>query len=138
MFFLRILSFFAGSFVLLGSPFLLLGERSGSADVSTLTVVVSGLAVLLFAAAYYFFALYGHRTSRSPRVRRLAVGLIAFQLAAGAWLLSTSHVAKALVAAAPLLCFTVCLFMAFVWPADSARGRRTMRRREGIDELQRR
>ena len=137
MFFLRILSFLAGSFVLLGSPFLLLGERSGSADVSGVMVIISGLTVLLFAAAYYFFALYGHRTSRSPRVRRLAVGLIAFQLAAGAWLLSTSHVAKALVAAAPLLFFTVCLLMAFVRPGNSTRGHRALRRRERIDELQR-
>lgn len=103
---------------------------------STSMVILSGLVVVLFAAAYFFFALYGHRTARSPRVRRLAVGLIAFQLAAGAWLLSTSQVAKALVAAAPLLCFTVCLFLAFVRPGISTRGHRPMRRRERRDELQ--
>lgn len=136
MFFLRILSFFAGSFVLLASPFLLLGERSGSTDAGTLVVIVSVIAILLFAAAYFFFALFGHRTPRSPRMRQLAIGLIAFQLAAGAWLLSTSHVAKALVAAAPLLCLTVFLFMAFIWPGDSVRSHRPMRRRERIDELQ--
>lgn len=136
MFFLRILSFFAGSFVLLGSPFLLLGERNGSADVGTFMVIVSLLAIVLFAAAYYFFALFGHRTSRSPRLRNLAGGLIAFQLVAGAWLLSTSRVAEALVAAAPLLCFTVFLFMAFIWPGDGMRSHRPMRRRERIDELQ--
>jgi hypothetical protein len=136
MLFLRILSFFAGSFVLLGSPFLLLGDQSGTADAGTLAVLVSVLAIWLFAAAYFFFAVFGHRTSRSSRARRLALGLIAFQLAAGAWLLATSHLAKALVAAAPLLCFTVFLFMAFIWPGESARSHRPMRRRERIDELQ--
>jgi hypothetical protein len=136
MFFLRILSFFAGCFVLLGSPFLLLGERSGAAEVAPVTIVISVLAILLFAAAYFFFALLGHRTSRSPRMRRLAIGALAFQLAAGAWLLSTSHRAEALIAAAPLLCFTVFLFMAFIWPGDGLRSHRPLRRRERIDELQ--
>jgi len=136
MFFLRILSFFAGCFVLLGSPFLLLGERAGTAEVGTLTIVVSVLAILLFAAAYFFFALLGHRIPRSPRMRRFAIGSIAFQLAAGAWLLSTSRVAEALIAAAPLLCFTVFLFLAFIWPGDGLRSHRPMRRRERIDELQ--
>lgn len=136
MLFLRVFSFFAGSFVLLASPFLLLGERSGSAEAGTLIVLVSVLAILLFAAAYFYFALFGHRIGRSQTARHLAIGLIAFQLAAGAWLLATSHVAKALVAAAPLLCFTVFLFMAFIWPGDSARSHRPMRRRERIDELQ--
>lgn len=122
--------------MLLGSPFLLLGERSGAAEVSSLTIAVSVLAILLFAAAYFFFALLGHRTSRSPRMRQLAIGFIAFQLSAGAWLLSTSHVAKALVAAAPLLCFTVFLFMAFIWPGNGLHSHRPLRRRERIDELQ--
>ena len=136
MLFLRILSFFGASFVLLASPFLLLGERAGTADAGTLIVIVSVLAVLLFATAYFFFALYGHRIARSPRMRRLALGLVAFQLTAGAWLLATSQEAKALVAAAPLLCLTVFLCMAFVWPGESTRSRRPMRRRERIDELQ--
>lgn len=136
MFILRILSFFAGCFVLLGSPFLLLGERAGTAEVGTVAIVVSMLAVLLFAAAYFFFALLGHRVARSARMRRLAIGLIVFQLAAGAWLLANSRVAEALIAAAPLLCFTVFLFMAFIWPGEGLRSHRPMRRRERIDELQ--
>jgi hypothetical protein len=136
MFLLRILSFIAGSFVLLGSPFLLLGERAGTADASTPAVLVSVLAVLLFGAAYFFFALCGRRIHRSARVRQLATGLIAFQLAAGAWLLATSHLTKALVAAAPLLCFTAFLFLVFIWPGNSLRTQRPMRRREHIDELQ--
>lgn len=122
--------------MLLGSPFLLLGERAGAPEASTLTVIVSVIAILLFAAAYFYFALLGHRTSRSPRLRQLATGLIAFQLATGAWLLATSHLTQALVAAAPLLCFTVFLFMALIWPGDGLRSHRPMRRRERIDELQ--
>ena len=136
MFFLRILSFIAGSIVLFAAPFLLVSQRQLPA--SPAIVLLAVLTVLLFAAAYFFFALFGHRTARSPRARYLAGGLIAFQLLAGAWLLHASQNARALVAVAPLLCFTVFLFMAFVWPGGSARGHRPMRRRDRMDELQHR
>ena len=135
MFFLRIFSFIAGSIVLFASPFLLLSERQAPA--SAATVLLAVVTVLLFAGAYFFFALFGHRTARSQRARYLAGGMIAFQLLAGAWLLSASQNARALVAVAPLLCFTVFLFMAFVWPGDTGRSHRPMRRRERMDELQR-
>lgn len=134
MFFLRIFSFLAGSCVLFASPYILLGREQPSA--STAVILLAVLTVLLFASAYFFFALFGHRTARSRRMRSVAAGMIAFQLLAGAWLLAASHNARALVAVAPLLCFTVFLFMAFVWPGQSARGHRPMRRRERLDELQ--
>jgi MFS family permease len=134
MIFLRIISFFAGSFVLFGSPFLLLSEREQSGPGATVLLAV--VTVLLFATGYFFFALLGHRTGRSPQLKALGAGLVLFQVLAGAWLLAASHNTPALVAVAPLLCFTVFLFMAFVWPGDSARSHRPMRRRERIDELQ--
>ena len=133
MFFLRIIAFFAGSFVLFASPFLLLGDHQVSP--SAAATVLAVLTLLLFSAAYFFFALFGHRTARSPRMRYVAAALIAFQLGAGAWLLATSKHAQALLAVAPLLCITVLLLMAFVWPGASAHSHRPMRRRNPLDEL---
>lgn len=135
MIFLRIISFIAGSFVLFASPFFFLTERQGQADGHIATVIIAGLAVLLFGCAYFYFALSGRRTARSPRTRYTAAGLIAFQLAAGAWLLSSSNNPQLLVAAAPLLCFSVFLFLAFVYPGESGRHHRPMRRRDSLDEL---
>ena len=89
MFFLRILSFIAGSIVLFAAPFLLVSQPQLPAPPAIVLLAV--LTVLLFAAAYYFFALFGHRTARSQRARYLAGGMIAFQLLAGAWLLSASR-----------------------------------------------
>ena len=133
MIFLRILSFIAGGFTLLGSPFILLGKYTSA---STLLVFAAAITVLLFACAYFYFGLLGHRIARSQRLRYTGSGLLAFQVLAGAWLLSASQNAGALVAVAPLLCFTVMLFMAFIWPAATARNHRPMRRREYMDELQ--
>lgn len=132
MIFLRILSFIAGGFTLLGAPLILLGKYDSGA---TLLVLGAAVAVLLFACAYFYFGLLGHRVARSQRLRTAGSGLLAFQVLAGAWLLSTSNDPRALVAVAPLLCFTVILFMGFIWPADTARNHRPMRRRERMDEL---
>jgi hypothetical protein len=130
MFLLRIVSFIAGSFVMFAAPFLLLSRAAGEAVGGALSVFIATVAVLVFALGYYFIALTGHRSARSPGIRHAAAGLIAFQLAAGAFLLSVSSNAQALVAAAPLLCLSVLLFMAFVWPGDAGRGHRPMRRRD--------
>ncbi|MES2017378.1 MAG: hypothetical protein V4484_12875 [Pseudomonadota bacterium] len=127
MFFLRVISFVAGSFVLFAAPFLLLDDHHAS--LSSAALVLGALAVLLFAAGYFFCAMFGHRSARSLPVRLLATGLIAFQMIAGAWLLTASRNAQALIGIAPLLCFSVFLFMAFVWPGESARSHRPMRRR---------
>lgn len=134
MFFLKILSFCAGSFVLFAAPFLMLSERQGWAEGGVLTVLAASLAVLLFAVGYFFFALAGHRAGRSTRARLLGAALIVFQLIAGAVLLSTSRNPDLLIASAPLLSFSVFLFMAFIWPGDSARNHRPMRRREHGDQ----
>jgi uncharacterized membrane protein len=134
MIFLRILSFFAGSIALFGSPYILLSDRDAAA--STPTIALAVLTVLLFAAAFYLFAFFGHRMARSQRLRCLGAGMSAFQALAGAWLLSVSHNARALVGAAPLLCLAVFVFMAFVWPGEALRSHRPMRRRERTDELQ--
>ncbi|MFL6657469.1 MAG: hypothetical protein ACJ8GW_05315, partial [Massilia sp.] len=93
-----------------GSPFLLLSAHQQSGPGAT--VILAVLTLLLFAGVYFYFSLFGHRSGRSPRLRYLGAGMIAFQLMAGSWLLTTSHNAKALVASAPLLCFTVFLFLA--------------------------
>lgn len=131
MIFLRVLSFIGGSFVLFAGPFLLLSDAAGKAGAnSAAALLAGGVAVLLFALGYYFVAMAGHRTARSRTVRSLAAGLLAFQLAAAAWLLSTAHHAQVLVATAPLLCLSVFLFMAFVWPGDGGRSHRPMRRRD--------
>jgi hypothetical protein len=132
MIFLRIFSFIAGGFTLLGSPFFLLGKYTSG---PSLLVLMAALTVLLFASVYFFFGVIGHRIARSQRLRYIASALIGFQLLAGAWLLAASQDARALVAVAPLLCFTVMLFMGFVWPAEAVRTHRPMRRRERMDEL---
>lgn len=133
MIFLRILSFLAGSFVLLGAPFLLLAEGYSTAPASRWTTVLVLLAVLVFAFGYFFFALFAWRMARSLHLRQTGAGLVVFQLAAGAVLLATAGHTPAPLGAAPLLCFSVCLFMAFVWPGDAGRNHRRMRRRDGPD-----
>lgn len=120
----------AGSFVLFAAPFLLLSDTAGQPSGGAYKVALGGAAVPLFSLAYYFLALAGHRTARSQKIRRTAAALITFQLLAGAWLLSSSHNPRVLVASAPLLCLCVFLFMAFVWPGDGSRSHRPMRRHE--------
>jgi len=129
MFFLRIISFIAGSFVVFAAPFLMLSEQQGMATGGVPAIVAGALGVLLFALAYFYFALLGHRIGRSARARALAGALVVFQLAAGAWL-ATAGIAQVLIAAAPLLSFSVLLFLAFVWPGEWAHTHRPMRRRE--------
>lgn len=136
MFFLRIISFIAGSFVAFAAPFFMLTERQGMAMGGIPTIIAGALAVLLFGLTYFYFALVGHNIVRSRRQRKLAGGLIVFQLAAGAALLYMSSNPKALVAVAPLMCFSVLLFLAFVWPGDTSHTHRPMRRRDSADELQ--
>lgn len=136
MFLLKILAFCAGCFVAFAAPFLMLSERQGLASGGLLTIIAAALAVLLFALAYFFFAFVGHRIARSKRLRRMAVVLIAFQLAAGAWLLASARNPDVLFAAAPLLSLCVLLFLGFIWPGDTGRTHRPMRRRDQIDELQ--
>ncbi len=132
MIFLRIFSFIAGGFALFGAPFFLLGKYTSGA---TWLVLAAAITVLLFASAYFFFGLMGHRIARSQRLRTVSAGLIGFQLLAGAWLLSASSDPRALVAVAPLLCFSVILLMRFVFPSETMRTHRPMRRRERLDEL---
>ncbi len=131
MFFLRIFAFIAGSFVLFAGPFLLLSDSGQPAGRPT-TVFFGAVAVLIFALGYYFLGLAGHRTGRSAKIRHIAAMLIGFQLLAGAWVLSVSNNARVLVASAPLLCLSVFLFMAFVWPGDGGRSHRPMRRRDHL------
>ncbi len=131
MFFLRIFALIAGSFVLFAGPFLLLSS-SGQAAGNGTTVFFGAVAVLVFALGYYFLGLAGHRTGRSAKIRTIAATLIVFQLIAGAWVLSASTNARVLVASAPLLCLSVFLFMAFVWPGDGGRSHRPMRRRDHL------
>lgn len=132
MIFLRILSFMAGSFVLFSAPFLLLSETAGQPSGGPYSVALGALAVLLFALGYFYLALCGHRTGRSPTVRSIAATLISLQLLAGGSVLATSHNPRVLVASAPLLCLCVFLFMAFVWPGERGRSHRPMRRREAF------
>jgi hypothetical protein len=130
MIFLRILSFMAGSFVLFAAPFLLLSDAAGQPAGGGYALAFGAIAVVLFAIGYYFLALAGHRTGRSQATRSIAAALIAFQLLAGGWVLAVSNNPRVLVAAAPLLCLCVFLFMAFVWPGEGGRSHRPMRRRD--------
>ena len=120
----------AGSFVLFAAPFLLLSDAAGRPAGGAYTVAFGAVAVVLFAMGYYFLALAGHRTGRSQSTRSIAAALIAFQLLAGGWVLAVSNNPRVLVAAAPLLCLCVFLFMAFVWPGEGGRSHRPMRRRD--------
>ncbi len=129
MFFLRVFAFIAGSFVLFAGPFLLLSD-SGQAAGRPSTVFFGGVAVVIFALGYYFLGLTGHRTGRSAKIRSIAATLIAFQLLAGAWVLWASNNPRVLLASAPLLCLSVFLFMAFIWPGDGGRSHRPMRQRD--------
>lgn len=131
MIFLRVLSFLGGSFVLFAGPFLLLSAAAGqAAGNSPATILAGALAVLVFALGYYVVAMAGHRAANSPAIRALAGALLACQLAAAIWLLTVSHHTQVLLATAPLLCLSVFLMMAFVWPGDGGRSHRPMRRRD--------
>jgi hypothetical protein len=130
------MSFFAGSFVAFAAPFLMLTERQGMAMGGVATILLGAVSVLGFGLAYFYFALLGHNIVRSVRMRKVAAGLVVFQLAAGAWLIHASTNQRVLVTAAPLLCFSVLLFLAFVWPGNSSHHHRPMRRREHSDEVQ--
>jgi len=131
MFFLRVLSFFAGSFVAFAAPFYLLTERQGSAPGGVAMIALALLAVLVFGLSYFYFALLGHQLARNPAMRRWGACLIVLQMGAGAWLLHASTEPHTLIAVAPLLCFSVLLFFTFVWPGNSGSSHRPMRRREG-------
>ncbi len=120
----------AGSFVLFAAPFLLLSDAAGQPAGGAYTVALGTVAVILFAIGYYFLAMSGHRTGRSHATRNMAAALIAFQLLAGGWVLAVSNNPRVLVASAPLLCLSVFLFMAFVWPGEGGRSHRPMRRRD--------
>ncbi|SHH28231.1 hypothetical protein SAMN05428948_3656 [Massilia sp. CF038] len=136
MFFLRVMAFFAGSFVAFAAPFLMLTERQGMAMGGMATILLGAVCVLGFGLAYFYFALLGHNIVRSHRMRRIAGAMVVFQLVAGGWLIHASSNARVLVTAAPLMCFSVLLFLAFVWPGDSSRNHRPMRRREHSDQVQ--
>ena len=135
MFFLRLISFLAGSLVLLGAPFLFLSASAGLASGHVLLVMLGTLAVCLFGVAYFYLAIAGHRTVRSPRLRRIAGGLIAFQLLAGIAVLMFSTNSQLLMACGTCLCVSVLLFLAFVYPGELPRTHRPMRRRDPRDML---
>lgn len=130
MFLLRILSFLAGSFVLLGAPFYLLSEGAGIASVNLALVLPAIAAVCAFGVAYFAIALVGHRTVRSPRLRQLVGGLIGYQLLAGAVVLALSSHADLLMICGALMCLSVFLFLACCYPGEMARSHRPMRRRD--------
>lgn len=135
MFFLRILSFLAGSFVLLGAPFFLLSEGAGMASVNLALVLLGTAAVCLFGIVYFVIALYGHRAARSRKLRQLAGGLVGYQLIAGALVLALASHAELLMTCGALMCVSVFLFLAFVYPGELARSHRPMRRRDQRDWL---
>ena len=133
MLFLRMLSLFAAGFVLFASPFFLLSQRQ--ALDGGWALALGALAVAAFAGGYLFFALFAHRFARSARLRMIGAGVIAFQIAAGAVVLATSDNPEALISTAPVLCCSVGLLLAFIWPGAAARSHRPMRRRERTDHF---
>ncbi|QYF94492.1 hypothetical protein KY495_04550 [Massilia sp. PAMC28688] len=135
MFYLRILSFLAGSAVLLGAPFLMLSARAGLASGHVFLVLLGTIAVLLFGFAYFFVALAGHRTVRSQRLRTATGALLAFQFVSGGVLLALSQNSQLLMACGALLCVSVFLFLAFVYPGELPRTHRPMRRRDTAEML---
>ena len=124
MIFLRILSFMAGSFVLFAAPVILFGQRLGPP-----ALAASALITMLFALVYFYFALQAHRMGRSARLRHVGAALLAFQLVAGGLLLGAARQDELALLVTPLLCFSVCLLMAFVWPGELGRSHRPMRAR---------
>lgn len=135
MFFLRILSFLAGGAVLLGAPFLLLSERAGVAFGNIFLVLLATLAVCVFAGAYFYIAMVGHRAPRSPRIRKIAAGLIGFQVLAGIVVLAVSQHVTVLSACGVMMCISVFLFLACVYPGELPRTHRPMRRRDASGML---
>jgi len=131
MIFLRIFSVIAAGFVLFASPFVLLSQRQ--ALNGGWALALGALAVAVFAFGYLFFALFAHRFARSARVRLTGALLLAFQLVTSAVVLGTSNHAQTLVSVAAMLCYSVGLFLAFIWPGETARVRRPMRRRDNSD-----
>ena len=130
MIFLRILSFLGGSFALFAGPVLLLSDAAARGSVGPAALFTGSVAVALFALGYYFVALGGRDAARSHSTRARAAGLLGFQLVAGGWLLHAAHSTSVLLAAAPLLCLSVFLLLAFVWPGDGRRSHRPMRQRD--------
>lgn len=133
MLLLRILALLAAGFVLFASPFFLLSQRQ--ALDGGWALALGALAVAAFAGGYLFFALFAHRFARSDKMRTIGAGVIAFQVAAGAVVLATSSNPQALVSTAPMLCYSVGLLLAFIWPGAIARNHRPMRRRNQADHF---
>lgn len=133
MLFLRLLSFIAGTVVLMAAPFLLLSGRQAAAPPGAWSLALGAAGVALFAAAYFFFAFLARRMSRSAGLRQAGAALTACQMLLGAALLTSAGHSHAPLAAAPLLCFSAGLFMAFVWPGKLGRNHRPLRPRESQD-----
>ena len=117
----------AGCFVLFAAPVILLGQHA-----DPVALALGGLGAVLFALVYFYFALQARRMGRWPRLRHIGAVLLAFQLSAGALLLASARASTSTGAllVAPLLCFSVCLLMAFVWPGELGRNHHPMRARE--------
>lgn len=130
MLFLRLLSFIAGTVVLMTAPFLLLSGRQSATPPGAWSLALGAAGVLLFAAVYFFFAFLARRMSRSAVLRLAGAALTACQLLIGAAVLASAGHTHAPLAAAPLLCFSAGLFMAFVWPGKLGRNHRPMRPRD--------
>ena len=130
MIFLRLLAFMAGGFVLFAAPVLLLGQHLGPA-----AFAASAMAAALFAGGYFFFAIQGPRLTRSARLHSIGAALVAYQLIAGALVLTVGRQAQAAIWLAPLLVYSVCLLMAFIWPGELGRKQQVMRPRERNDNV---
>ena len=133
MFFLRLISFCAGCYAAFAGPFLLFSKRALFGGFLSVEFAGAGLAVVLFALVYFFFALFAGRIARSLRLRWLAAVLVAFQMLSGLLVLATSDNLNLMLATLPLLAVTAVLQLALVWPGDAGGARRTMRRRDAVE-----
>ena len=132
---LRALCFVVGILVLIVSPFVLLPQTDGGVFAGGKEILAGVSGIVLFAVGYFYLAIAGYRASRSLRLRLMAACFTLLQLAGGAAALYFYHDPEVMLLVAPLLCFSIFVFISFVWPGARNRAYRPLRRREEADHV---
>jgi hypothetical protein len=130
MILLRLLSILAGGLILIVPPLFLFGGTSGPEYFDGKTVVAALAGLTLVAFTFFFIGFAGDRMRKSAPLRTLGGLLLAVPFAGSAAMLLRAAQVELLWLSGLLLCVTVVLFVAFVFPASGSRKHRPMRRRE--------
>lgn len=130
MILLRLLSIVAGGLILVTPPLFLFVGKAGPEyfDGKTVLGTLAGLALVAFTFLFIGFA--GDRMRKSAPLRTLGGLLLAVPFVGSVAVLLRSTDVRLLWLSGVLLCVTVVLFVAFVFPATNSRKHRPLRRRE--------